>query len=75
MEGFDDDGDVVGRTFYLANTEAFIAPCCVIPNIGGRENAYFQVKARTEWSKMFVEWLKAPHEQDVAEYTDEEESD
>ena len=73
VEGFDEDGEVSGRTFYLANTEAIVGPCCVVPNIGGEKNAYFQVKPRREWSKLFVEWLKAPHEADVMELSDTEE--
>ena len=31
------------RQFYLTSTEAFVGPCCVIPDIGGDINAYFQV--------------------------------
>ena len=73
VQGFDADGEVTGRTFYLANTSAFHEPCCVIPDIGGAKNAYFQVKPRREWSDMFTTWLKEPHENDVANYTDEDE--
>ena len=65
VDGIDDDGDVTGRTFYLANTDAFVGPCCVIPDIGGQNNAYFQVKSRKEWSDLFIDWLKSPHEDDV----------
>lgn len=55
VQGFDADGEVSGRKFYLANTEAIVGPCAVVPNIGGEKNAYFQVKPRQEWSKLFVE--------------------
>ena len=69
-------GDVVDeqqmRQFYLASTEAFAGPCCVIPDIGGDINAYFQVKRRSEWAKEFISWLEAPHQDDVTEYSDEE---
>ena len=73
VEGIDADGDVVGRTFYLANTDAIVGPCCVVPDIGGANNAYFQVKARREWSKLFVQWLRDPHERE--QYSDDEEEE
>ncbi len=60
------------RQFYLASTEAFVGPCCVIPDIGGDINAYFQVKRQSEWAKEFIRWLEAPHQDDVMEYSDEE---
>ncbi len=72
MEGIADDGEVTGRKFYLANTDAFEDPCCVIPNIGGKANSYFQVKPRREWCNLFVQWLHAPHENDEMHLTDEE---
>ena len=75
VEGFDKDGEVSGRKFYLANTEAIVGPCCVVPNIGGEKNAYFQVKPRRDWSKLFIEWLKAPHEADIMVLSETEEDD
>ena len=69
----DENGTVTGRRFYLANTEAFVGTCCVIPDIGGRNNSYFQVKPRAEWTKLFIAWLKAPHREDVMEFSDDEE--
>ena len=60
VEGIE-DGEVTGRTFYLADVEAFQAPCIVIPDIGGQPNAYFQVKNRGEWSQTFIQWLREPH--------------
>jgi hypothetical protein len=62
-----------GRRFYLANTEAFVGTCCVVPDIGGGSNCYFQVKPRAEWTNLFVAWLKAPHDQDVMELPEQEE--
>ena len=73
VEGLDADGAVVGRKFYLANTDAIVGPCCVVPDIGGANNAYFQVKARREWSKLFVQWLRDPHERE--QYSDDEEEE
>ena len=71
----DAEDEVVGRRFYLANTEAFVGPCCVVPNIGGPNNAYLQVKPRAAWAEEFLLWLESPHKDDDAEYSDEEESD
>ena len=72
VDGVDADGEVLARKFYLASTDSFVGPCCVIPDIGGRNNAYFQVKPRRDWSKEFVIWLEAPHKHDVMLYSDEE---
>ena len=74
-KGIDSDGDVVGRRFFLADTSAIVGPCCVIPDIGGPTNAYFQVKNRTQWSKEFISWLKQPHQADGMEYSDEDSAD
>ena len=74
-EGFDADGDVIGRKFYLANTDAFVGTCCVIPDQGGPKNAYFQVKNRAAWSAEFVAWLKTPHKDDGMEFSDEDSDD
>jgi hypothetical protein len=71
-KGIDTDGDVVGRRFYLADTSAIVGPCCVIPDIGGASNAYFQVKNRSQWSKEFISWLKQPHRDDEMEFSDED---
>jgi hypothetical protein len=75
VDGIDGEGFVTGRRFYLGNTEAFVGPCCVIPDIGGKNNAYFQVKPRREWSNLFVQWLRSPHEHDVMEDVDDTEND
>jgi hypothetical protein len=54
-------GDI-NRKFYLANTDAFVAPCCVIPDVGGDANRYFFLKSRSNWVPEFVDWLEAPHD-------------
>ena len=72
VQGLDADGRVTGRKFYLADTDSFAAPCCVVPNIGGPRNAYFQVKPRRDWTREFIHWLKAPHADDAMEFSDEE---
>ena len=50
--------------FYLADTNAIVDPCCVIPDEGGEVNAFFQVKNRTKWSQMFQDWVNRPHRED-----------
>ena len=75
VKGVDAEGQVTGRTFHLASTDAFVAPCCVVPDIGGAPNAYFEVKPRREWSDLFVTWLRAPHNEDVMDWSDQEEAE
>ena len=48
------DGKVKNRTFYLADTEAFVGPCCAVPDIGGPTNRYFVVKPQNEWAFVFL---------------------
>ena len=73
----DVNGYVTNRTFYLADTEAFVGPCCAVPDIGGRINRYFVVKPREEWAKEFILWLEDPHNLDQMDAfsSDEEESE
>ena len=57
----DEDGNVTNRTFYLADTEAFENPCCVVPDLGGPSNWYFVVKPRNQWTDLVGEryfWLQ-----------------
>ena len=60
----DGDGLVTKRTFYLADTEAIVGPCCVVPDIGGASNRYFVVRPREEWATEFSRWLEDPHNLD-----------
>ena len=60
-------GTVTDPTFYLADTEAFLDPCCMIHDIGGPVNCYFLVKPRNEWAKEFIRWVEAKHSYDVME--------
>lgn len=53
---------VINRKFYLANTDAFVASCCVVPDVGGEANRYFLLKSRSDWVPEFVNWLEAPHD-------------
>ena len=62
------NGRVTELKFYLADTEAFVGPLAVIPNIGGPANSYFRVKNRQDWKEDFEEWLECPDE----DYTFEE---
>ena len=70
VEGIDEDGDVTGRVFYLAEVEAFCGSCILIPDVGGPPNAYFQVKNRSQWSGLFINWLRSTHEEMT--FSDEE---
>jgi hypothetical protein len=58
------DGYVSELKFYLADVEAFVDPCIVIPNLGGETNSYFWVQNRSKWAESFVNWLRAPHQTD-----------
>ena len=59
---FYQDGSGIAHKYFLTDVEAIVEPCCVVPNIGGKENEYFMVKQRPEWVDLFVDWLDAPHE-------------
>ena len=64
----DCEGRVTRRAFYLANVEAFVRPCIVIPDVGCHgdpTNEYFEVKPRSLWAKEFICWLRRPHTEDV----------
>ena len=58
------DGFVSKLKFYLADVEAFVDPCIVIPNLGGETNSYFWVQNRRKWAESFANWLRAPHQMD-----------
>ena len=72
VAGVDDLGNVLGRKFYLAETEAIVRPCAVIPDIGGDRNRYFLVKGREEWHKEFIAWVERPHHDDDMNEEEEE---
>jgi hypothetical protein len=71
------EGKVTKRTFYLANTSAFLRPCSVIADVGGPANKYFVVSSRSDWAKEFIKWVEQPHTDDVMDpmSSDEEDSD
>jgi len=62
-----EDGAVSKLKFYLADVEAFMEPCVVVPNVGGTNNSYFWVEPKARWSEMFVQWRHAPHSCDKTE--------
>ena len=74
VEGMDKDGKVTGREFFLADTEAIVGTCIVVPDIGGPTNAYFEVRPRSEWAETFLKWLKRPHVEDEMIWTSDEEA-
>ena len=55
------NGSIAKRYFYLADTAAFVGPCCAIGDVGGPANRYFLVKPRETWCEDFVRWLRDPH--------------
>ena len=71
--GLDDEGEVLltkkgnvaKRHFYLADTNAFVDPCCVIPDIGGPKNRYYLIESRENWSNIFSRWLDTPLDDDM----------
>lgn len=72
----DKDGCVQGRKFYLADVEAFVAPLCVVPDIGSLPRCnYFQVRPRSSWVGDFISWLEDPHEDDIMEDSGDEAED
>ena len=64
---FDEQGTAANRSFYLADTEAFLDPACVIPDIGGPPNQYFVVRPRNQWADLFVNWVEEAHKHDDIE--------
>lgn len=65
---------------YLADVDAIVATCCVIPDVGNDDIfRYFEVLPKKEWSKTFIQWVRAPHDDDRAVFSssseEEEESD
>ena len=52
------NGFVTKLQFYLADCEAFVEPIVIIPDIGGKPNAYFLDKNQTQWREDFMEWLE-----------------
>ena len=69
----DEEDELPKRMFYLADTEAIKGTCIVVPDVGGPPNAYFEVKPRDGWAKVFLDWLKRPHKDDEMVWTDSEE--
>ena len=59
--GIDDDGSVLSRNFFLADTSAFVSPLAVVPDLGGPKNRFFVMKPRAEWVELFVGWVNWPH--------------
>ena len=67
-----------GQQIMSPTVQAIHDVACVVPDIGGPLNRCFFVQPRPRWSKMFVEWVKAPHNEDdmsEEEFTESEEED
>ena len=66
----DANGVVLSGHFYLANADAIVGPCVVVPDMGGPKNGHFEVKPRREWINEFITWLRSPHGDDVVDAQD-----
>ena len=71
----DEKGKVDGRIYELADTEAFLQPVAMIPDIGGPPNRYFRVSPRTDWHKPYIKWLDRPQHEDKMERSDDDDDD
>ena len=74
----DHNFNVAERMFFLADTNAFIDPCCVIPDVGGPRNRYYLMESRENWPDIFMTWLHTPVDDDMViegDLTEEEETD
>jgi hypothetical protein len=71
----DEDGLVAKHQFYLADTEAFVDPCCTISDIGGPPNCYFVLKPRNQWADEFICWIRDEYHLDEIDELDEVEED
>ena len=59
----------------MADTNAFKAPCCVVPDLEGPKNRYFVVTSRDEWPDLFLAWLYEIKDQDLNMNLKEESSE
>ena len=72
MVDLDSDGTVLKRHFFLADTCAFVDPCCAVADIGGPSSRYFVVKSRTKWPADFIRWVRDPHGLDELDVLDKD---
>jgi hypothetical protein len=69
------DGRVAELRFYLADAEAIMDTCIVVPDIGGPPNSYFWLKDPDDWANIFEKWLDAPHLDDLIETEESEDEE
>jgi hypothetical protein len=50
------------RKYFLVDVESFVAPVCMVPDMGGRQDGYFRMLPRSEWLELYKKWIRAPHE-------------
>ena len=50
-----------GHKHYLAEVDAFVSTAAVTPNLGGKQNAYFELQQRSIWKCDFKKWLDELH--------------
>ncbi len=77
VDGEDEDGNPMARSFHLANVEVFAEPVVVVPNVGSEDKCmYFEVKPRKTWANEFIKWVELPHNLDeIEDSADEEEEE
>jgi hypothetical protein len=67
--------NIFEKKFELADTDAIVAPACVVPNIGGPKHQYFFIDPRENWAGHFLNWLRYDFDDDDMVITDDEEED
>ena len=60
------------RIFLLADCDAIVSPIAVVPNIGGGQNEYFEVKPRAKWREDFISWLQSPMREEDLDLSEDE---
>jgi hypothetical protein len=61
------------RQFYLVDVDSFAAPVLVVPDVGGKRNAFLRMTPRSVWLHRFMSWLMEPHALDKMDDNNEEE--
>ena len=64
---------VTSLEFSLVSVDSIEREVAVVPDVGGQANRYLEVADRATWAKMFEDWLKESHLNDVF-YKSEEDS-
>ena len=63
---------VTSLEYTLVSVDSIDRQVAVVPDIGGQANRYFEVADRSTWARMFEDWLKEPHTNDVFYESDDD---